>query len=53
MAAQSDGGGAARLLREVYGAEALLAIDSALARPGVDVREARRLEALRSSIVSP
>lgn len=50
MAARSDGGGAARTLTTLYGAEALPVIDAALAREGLDPREAARLHALRESV---
>jgi len=50
MAARSDGGGAARVLREVYGAEAIPVIDAALLQEGLDIREMQRLAELRDAI---
>lgn len=53
LAAESEGGAAARVLREVYGEEALPVIDRALMREGLSVREMQRLADLRDSIAAP
>lgn len=50
MAVRSDGGGAARAITTLYGADALPVIDAALGRENLDPREAERLAALRESV---
>lgn len=54
MVARSDAdSGAGRIIRAVYGVEALDVIDAALDREGLDARTVRRLEGLRDAITAP